>query len=155
MVKSGKERSSKFSEKHDPFTIMLRIKKRQESMKSKFQVPAMQDYYIDKNVLEWIAALDLPFGKAGTLMDLTKAYVWKMADMNAVDLEAMHQKFLSKDFTEEQYQEWLTHLYAKQIEITTLYNFCQRVPSRLWITVEYQEPHNLNPKLEISVGYGA
>lgn len=151
MVKSGTERAKKFAEKHEPNTIMLRIKRAQEAMKQKFQIPAMQDYYIDKNVLEWIEALGLPFGKAGALMDLTKIYVWIIADMNATDIEAMHLAFISKGFTELQYEQWLVHLYAKQIEITTLYNFCHIHPSRLRVNVELSEPHNTNPKLETQV----
>jgi len=153
-VKTGTSRAKKFAEKHDPQAIMLRIKKAQETMKQKFQTPAMQDYYIDINVLEWITALGLPFGKAGTLMDLTKQYVWKIADMSAFEIEAMHLKFISKDFTEDQYDQWLSHLYAKQYEITTLYNYCHRLPSRLWVNVEWKEPHNTVPKLDVQVEYG-
>ena len=151
MVKTGTARAKKYAEKSDPFTIMLRIKRRQETMKQKFQVPAMQDYYIDVNVLQWINDLDLPFGQAGTLMDLTKAYVWKINDMSALDIEVMHLKFISKGFTEDQYNAWLILLQAKGVEIVTLYNYCHRIPSRLWSIVEYKLPYNMIPKLENQV----
>jgi hypothetical protein len=154
MVKQGKTRSSKFSVKHDPYVIMLRVKALQNVMKDKFQVPAQQDYYIDVNVQNWINSLNLPFGKAGTLMDLTKQYVWKIANMTDIDIEAMHRDFISKDFTETQYEEWLSNLQAKATEIVTLYNFCHRETSKLFINAEWKEPHNTNPKLNVQVIHG-
>jgi hypothetical protein len=119
---------------------MLRIKALQNIMKQKFQIPAQQDYYIDINVKEWIDSLGLPFGKAGTLLDLTKQYVWKIAGMSDFEIENMHQNFLSKGFTEDQYSEWLINIEAKATEIVTLYSFCHRETSKMFLRVDVSLP---------------
>jgi hypothetical protein len=140
MVKKGSTRSAKFSAKHDPYVIMLRIKALQNVMKQKFQIPAQQNYYIDINVKEWIDSLGLPFGKAGTLLDLTKQYVWKIANMSDFEIENMHQTFISKGFTEDQYNEWLINIEAKATEIVTLYSFCHRETSKMFLRVDVSLP---------------
>jgi hypothetical protein len=151
LVKTGIDRSAKTSAKYDPFVTMLRIKALQNSMKDKFQIPAVQQTYVDENVKNWASEMALPFGKTAVLSDLTKRYVWKLETMTDTAIQVMHLIFLSKGFTEEQYVQWLVKLYAKLSEIKTLYGFCKREPDRLFSQVEVSSPIESFPKLEISV----
>jgi hypothetical protein len=151
MVKQGSDRAAKSSAKYDPFVIMLRIKALQNSMKDKFQIPAVQQTYVDENVQQWALDMGLSFGKTAVLFDLTRRYVWKIGTMDSTAIEVMHLAFISKGFTETQYITWLEKLYAKLSEITNQYNFCHRETAKLFVDVQYLEPTNTNPQLESAV----
>ena len=113
MVKSGKERSNKFNAKHDPETIMLRIKALQNFSIKGFTEPAQQHAYVDENIAEWIAETPLPFGKRGVLLDFVKQIAWKWAFLPDVEKEFWHQKWFEAGFPEDLWQR----IDAKNSEI--------------------------------------
>jgi len=153
MVKKGKTRSDKFSAKHDPFVIMLRLKALQNPMKDKFSRNAFQQALIDSTVQQWSSAMSLPFGKSAVMFDLVKKYVWTIGTMSELELEAMYAEFSEKGFTDEQFTELETLMFSKYNEMHTLYSFCHRELSKIWSEAEFQEPLTFYPNLETDVTF--
>lgn len=101
MVKQGKDRSAKFSAKHDPKVIMYRIKAIQEKMKAKFPVPSEQAFYVDENVRLWLQEFPLDYGQKASLLDLVKELVWKWPTLTDADKAVYYAKWIEKGLPEE------------------------------------------------------
>lgn len=140
MVRTGKDRSEKYSEKFDPYVLMLRSKKRFQTANETFDAAAFQHYILDKNIVQWLSEVSLKFGEKGTLYDFAKFVISRWEILDPIAKEVLHQKWLSKGLTQELWDKIL----AKRIEINQLYSFCGRPESRLMTNVSvFLEPYSL------------
>ena len=138
MVKTGSDRSAKFSAKHDGKVVMLRIKSLQENMKQLFQKPAYEFEIVDTMLERLKLELGLEYGEFGELSDILKSMVWNFDNLSDADFEALHQKLLAKGYTEDEWNiiyDWLE--YTKAL-IDRRYEACHYPTSKLFCVVEAQ-----------------
>lgn len=106
-------------------------------MKHRFQSAAFQHCLVDDNVQKWANSMSLGFNMVTKLFQITRSYVWHLGSMTLDEIEFLHQKFLSKGFTEIQWLSFLTYMTDKVLELETLYQFCNLETSKLFIGCEY------------------
>lgn len=152
MVKEGSDRSTKFSEKHDPDVIMLRIKALQNFSIDKFQIPSQQAYRVDNNLSKWLDVQELKFGQKGTCYDFLKKVVWKWDILTDYEKAMLKQEWLDKGLPETVWDK----IDAKHTEIITQYGFCSLKTSKLFCRLEASglaplETEPIIPTLNIGV----
>jgi hypothetical protein len=138
MVKTGSERSAKFSAKHDAKVIIMRIKAAQNAMKNLFQKAAYDFEVSDISLQMLMEQLDLGFGQFGELSDILKGFLWKYDDLSVTDLEALHQKLLAKGYTEDDWSVISDWLETTAHLIKSRYEVCHFPPTRLFSLVQVQ-----------------
>ena len=136
MVKTGSERSAKFSAKHDAKVIMMRLKARQEAMKQLFKAPAYAFEIVDERLKQLMELLDLQYGEYGNLSDILKNALSHYDEWSLADWEALHQKLVSLGFTEEEYTLIVRWLDATDALLDKRYDVCARPHSILSCVVE-------------------
>ena len=117
MVKTGKRRSNKFTAKHDPETILLRIKRLQNYSIDNFADAAQQAFFVDENVVQWLTENPLNYGQAGSLLDLVKELAWKWHLLTDAQKTLYHDLWVSKGLPEVL---WLK-IALKNDEVMTLH----------------------------------
>jgi hypothetical protein len=100
MVKTGTKRSNKFAAKHDPETILLRIKRLQNFSIDNFADAAQQAFFVDENVVQWLTENPLKYGQAGSLLDLVKELAWKWHLLTDAQKTLYHDLWVNKGLPE-------------------------------------------------------
>jgi hypothetical protein len=145
VVKEGAERSEKFSAKHDPDVIMLRIKALQNFSIDKFQIPAQQAYIIDNNLAHWLDVEDLKYGQCGNCYDFLRKIVWKWTLLTDYEKDILLQEWLAKGLPQSVWDK----IDAKATEIHTLYSFCNLKTSKMFCLVEVSGLPRLEEKVSV------
>jgi hypothetical protein len=118
MVKEGSARAKKFKVKHDPDLIMLRWKALRDFSIKRFYVAATKQFLLDDNIRVLIERYVLPYGQAGTFMDLMRKFVYSWGYLTDLQKESLKQEWLSHDFPEELFDRIALKYYEMQNYIT-------------------------------------
>jgi hypothetical protein len=80
MVKKGKDRSDKFSAKHDPDTIMLRWKALKDFSINRFVLTSEKHFQFDDEIRTLLERYLMPFGQRGNFTDKVRklVFMWNM-----------------------------------------------------------------------------
>jgi hypothetical protein len=136
MVKTGSDRSDKYSAKYDPKAIMYRLKAIAEKMKQDFQNACLQHEIVDLSLEALKELLDLAYGQFGDLSDLLKANLWIFGEYSGEDIEFLHQQILAKGYTEEEWLIILEWLGITNYRVKTVFGLCLYPSSKLFSLVE-------------------
>lgn len=118
MVKEGSERAKKFAVKHDPDLIMLRWKALRDFSIKRFYVAATKQFLLDDNIKTLIDRYVLPYGQAGTFMDLVRKFVYSWGYLSDSQKESLKQEWIAKGFPEELFDRIALKYYEMQHYIT-------------------------------------
>jgi hypothetical protein len=101
MPKKGSKRAKKFATKHDPDLLLLRWKALQNFSKERYYVTAIKHFQLDDNIRTLIDRYILPYGQAGTFMDLVRKLVYTWGYLTDAQKELLKQQWIEKGFPEE------------------------------------------------------
>ena len=101
MPKNGSERAKKFSTKHDPDLIMLRWKTLRDFSIKRFYLTPIKHFQLDDNIQTLIERYVLPFGQAGTFMDLVRKLVYSWGYLTDSQKVLLKQEWIAKGLPEE------------------------------------------------------
>jgi hypothetical protein len=101
MPKKGSKRAKKFTVKHDPNLLMLRWKALRDFSIKKFYITPIKHFQLDDNIRTLIERYVLPFGKAGTFMDLTRKLVYSWGYLTDSQKAVLREEWIAKGLPEE------------------------------------------------------
>jgi hypothetical protein len=101
MPKKGSERAEKFSVKHDPDAIMLRWKALRDFSIKRFYLTPIKHFLLDDNIRTLIDRYVLPYGQAGTFMDLVRKLVYSWGYLTDSQKALLKQEWITKGFPED------------------------------------------------------
>jgi hypothetical protein len=135
MPKKGSRRSKKFTVKHDPDLLMLRWKALRDFSIKRFYVTPIKHFQLDDNIRVLIERYVLPFGQAGTFMDLVRKLVYSWGYLTESQKALLRQEWVAKGLPDELFDK----IADKYIE---LQNFISQRPTVDMVLSWYLE---LNP----------
>jgi hypothetical protein len=101
MPKKGSKRAKKFTVKHDPNLLMLRWKALRDFSIKRFYITPIKHFQLDDNIRTLIERYVLPFGKAGTFMDLTRKLVYSWGYLTDSQKAVLREEWIAKGLPEE------------------------------------------------------
>jgi len=101
MPKKGSKRAKKFTVKHDPDLLMLRWKALRDFSIKRFYITPIKHFQLDDNIRTLIERYVLPFGKAGTFMDLVRKLVYSWGYLTDSQKAVLREEWIAKGFPEE------------------------------------------------------
>jgi hypothetical protein len=101
MPKKGSRRAKKFTVKHDPDLLMLRWKALRDFSIKRFYLTPIKHFQLDDNIRVLIERYVLPFGKAGTFMDLTRKLVYSWGYLTDSQKALLRQEWVAKGLPDE------------------------------------------------------
>ena len=101
MPKKGSERAKKFTVKHDPDLLMLRWKALRDFSIKRFYLTPIKHFELDDNIQTLINRYVLPFGQAGTFMDLVRKLVYSWGYLTDSQKALLKQEWIAKGLPEE------------------------------------------------------
>lgn len=132
MPKKGSERAKKFVTKHDPDLIMLRWKALRDFSIKRFYLTPIKHFQLDDNIQTLIQRYVLPFGQAGTFMDLVRKLVYSWGYLTDSQKALLKQEWIAKGLPEE--------LFDKIAEkYNELQNFISQHPTTDMVLSWYSE----------------
>jgi hypothetical protein len=135
MPKKGSKRAEKFAVKHDPDLILLRWKALQDFSIKRFYLTPIQHFQLDDNIKTLIERYKIPYGQAGTFMDLIRKFVYMWQYLTDNEKLLLKQEWIAKGLPEE--------LFNKvEDKYNELKNFFSQKPTGDMALIWYAE---LNP----------
>jgi len=101
MPKKGSKRAKKFRVKHDPDLLMLRWKALRDFSIKRFYLTPIKHFQLDDNIRVLIERYVLPFGKAGTFMDLVRKLVYSWGYLTDSQKVLLRQEWVAKGLPDE------------------------------------------------------
>jgi hypothetical protein len=114
MPKKGSRRAKKFTVKHDPNLLMLRWKALRDFSIKRFYITPIKHYQLDDNIRTLIERYILPFGKAGTFMDLVRKLVYSWSYLTDAQKSLLRQEWIAKGLPEELFNKIADKYYELQ-----------------------------------------
>ena len=165
MVKSGSERSAKYTMKYDAYVAMLRAKlERGQAIIDFINKGSQANYLLDSNIAQWLQEFPLAYGQIGSFYDMVKSVLSRWDMLTETDKANLLVKWLAKGFP---IQVW-NRLAAKHDELTT-FQLTHKAPN---IQVKYEadmfpypsiaeqqeenladSPYLVNPVLDFQLDY--
>jgi len=135
MPKKGSKRAKKFTVKHDPDLLMLRWKALKDFSIKRFYLTPIKHFQLDDNIRVLIERYVLPFGKAGTFMDLLRKLVYSWGYLTDSQKVLLRQEWIAKGLPDELFDKIADKYYELQ-------NFISQRPTVDMVLSWYLE---LNP----------
>jgi hypothetical protein len=101
MPKKGSRRAKKFTVKHDPDLLMLRWKALRDFSIKRFYLTPIKHFQLDDNIRVLIERYILPFGQAGTFMDLVRKLVYSWGYLTDSQKALLRQEWVAKGLPDE------------------------------------------------------
>jgi len=101
MPKKGSKRAKKFTVKHDPNLLMLRWKALRDFSIKRFYITPIKHFQLDDNIRTLIERYVLPFGKAGTFMDLVRKLVYSWGYLTDSQKAVLREEWIAKGLPDE------------------------------------------------------
>jgi hypothetical protein len=114
MPKKGSRRAKKFTVKHDPNLLMLRWKALRDFSIKRFYITPIKHFQLDDNIRVLIERYVLPFGKAGTFMDLVRKLVYSWGYLTDAQKSLLRQEWVAKGLPEELFNKVADKYYELQ-----------------------------------------
>jgi hypothetical protein len=139
MPKKGSRRAKKFIVKHDPNLLMLRWKALKDFSIKRFYITPIKHFQLDDNIRTLIERYVLPFGKAGTFMDLTRKLVYSWGYLTDSQKAVLKEEWIAKGLPEELFDK-IADKYNE------LQNFISQRPTTDMVLSWYVELNPIPPE---------